>query len=309
MDNNQPSPGSNSSPDDTENYQVNKQQLRRAFDRAASHYDEVAVLQREVGERLLERLSLLRKAPQQLADIGSGTGTLTARLSARYKKTDIIAVDLAPRMLQFARQQQSILARWQGRTRYICGDAENLPMADQTVEMIVSNLAIQWCNNLDLVFAEFRRVLKPEGVLMFSTLGPDTLKELRQCWSQVDNHNHVNAFIDMHDIGDALMRAGFAEPVMDMEYFTLTYADLPALTRDLKTLGAHNVTNGRPRGLTGKGRWQKLQTAYEQLRIDGQLPATYEVIYGHAWTGKKPIKSNNGEVHIGIDQIGAHHKK
>jgi malonyl-CoA O-methyltransferase len=149
--------------------------------------------------------------------------------------------------------------------------------------MIFSNLTLQWCNDLDRVFEGFWRILKPGGLLMFSTFGPDTLKELRACWHKIDQFTHVNAFIDMHDVGDALMRHRFSEPVMDVERLTLTYQDIRTLMQDLKMLGAHNVTAGRRQTLTGKGRIQALTRAYESYRHDGVLPASYEVVYGHAW--------------------------
>ena len=151
------------------------------------------------------------------------------------------------------------------------------------MDLLFSNLALQWCLDLDQTFNEFRRVLKPGGLLMFTTFGPDTLRELRSCWSQVDGYTHVNNFFDMHDVGDALVRNSFAEPVMDMELLTMTYKDVPSLMRDLKTIGAHNVTQGRSRKLTGKGRLQRVNAAYEQYRSDGVLPVSYEVVYGHAW--------------------------
>jgi malonyl-CoA O-methyltransferase len=147
-------------------------------------------------------------------------------------------------------------------------------------------LALQWCNDLKQTFAEVRRVLQTGGLFMFSTFGPDTLKELRQAFRHMDDYSHVNRFTDMHDIGDMLVHNGFATPVMDMEYITLTYDDVIGVMRDLKAIGAHNVTQGRRRGLTGKNAWQKAINQYETLRKEGKLPATFEVVYGHAW---KPL--------------------
>ena len=169
--------------------------------------------------------------------------------------------------------------------------------------MVFSNLTLQWCNDLDHVFGEIRRILKPGGLFMFSTLGPDTLKELRESWRKVDQYNHVNAFMDMHDIGDALMRTNLADPVMDVEEITLTYADVFKLMKDLKTLGAHNVTKGRPRGLTGKHRLQSMVAHYEAFRKNGLLPATYEVVYGHAWSGNRLPDTKNQITEIPITRI------
>ncbi len=260
-------------------YVLSKAQLRASFERAAPVYDQVAVLQREVGARLLERLALVRLVPQVVLDVGAGTGNSTQGLARQYRKAQLIALDLAVAMLRQVRRRSPWLRGWQ----LVCGDVERLPLADASCDLVFSNLTLQWCQDLDSAFAEMRRVLRPGGLLLFSSLGPDTLKELRASWAAADGRTHVNAFMDMHDVGDALLRARFAEPVMDMETLTLTYADARGLMRDLKTLGAHNVTAGRAHGLTGKGRLNAMLAAYEGLRRDGVLPATYEVVYGHAW--------------------------
>jgi malonyl-CoA O-methyltransferase len=264
---------------------LEKSLLRESFARAAQRYDDAAVLQREVAARLLDRLDLIRLAPSSVVDIGAGTGFSSEALSKRYRKARMLSLDIALPMLQQTRRRMSLWRKWS----LCCADAERLPLASRHCDMVFSNLTLQWCGNPDRVLGECRRVLAPGGLLMFSTLGPDTLKELRASWSAADGYNHVNAFIDMHDIGDALVRAGFSDPVMDMEVITLTYADAFGLMRDLKTLGAHNVTAGRRHGLTGKGRLRAMCKEYEQFRRDGVLPATYEVVYGHAWAPEAPL--------------------
>jgi malonyl-CoA O-methyltransferase len=180
-----------------------------------------------------------------------------------------------------------------------------LPFADASVDIAVSNLMLQWCGDLDAAFREIRRVLKPDGLLIFTTFGPDTLRELRAAWATVDDYSHVNTFIDMHDIGDALVRGGLTEPVLDVERVTLTYKDVISLMRDLKVIGAHNVTEGRARGLTGRGALRQVEAAYESSRRDGVLPATYEVVYGTAWgsAGKPGSPLMDGEVHVPISAI------
>lgn len=269
----------------TDEYLIDKRQVRRAFDLAAAGYDRAAVLQREIGLRMAERLEYIRHQPHTILDAGSGTGFGSRLLRKRYAGARVVELDLAPAMLEIARRSTPWWRRGilRGRAVYVCGDIERLPLKSAAADMIWSNLALQWCNDLDAAFAEMHRVLAPGGLLMFSTFGPDTLRELRQAFGGVDGYSHVSRFIDMHDIGDALLRAGFAMPVMDVEHFTLTYRDVPDLMRDLKALGAHNATQGRRRGLEGKAAWRQVLANYERLRCDGTLPATYETVYGHAW--------------------------
>lgn len=267
---------------------LDKRQLRQAFERAAASYDQSAVLQREVCERMLSRLDYIKYIPDWILDMGSGTGYGSRKLGERYPRSQLVAVDIA---LAMHLQARPPLPRWQQwlplakrhTTHYVGGDIEQLPLQDACVDMIWSNLTIQWCNDLKQAFTEARRVLKSGGLLMFSTFGPDTLKELKQAFKTVDGYSHINRFTDMHDIGDLLVHSGFATPVMDMEYITLTYDGVMDIMRDLKAIGARNVTHGRRRGLTGKGAWRQMMLHYESLRQAGKLPATYEIVYGHAW--------------------------
>ena len=240
----------------------------------------MAELQYEIGDRLIERLDYVRLQPARILDLGAGTGFFSAALLKRYRKADIVALDVAENML---RQVQG-RGGWFRKPRCVCADAETLPFADDSFQLIFSNLMLQWSVDLEQTFMELRRVLAPGGLLMFTTFGPDTLMELRASWEKVDGFTHVNTFIDMHDVGDSLLSTRWAEPVMDSERITVTYRQLGTLMQDLKQIGAHNVTHGRPAGLTGRQRMQQLAEAYEAFREDGVLPASYEVVYGHAWS-------------------------
>lgn len=261
-------------------FSLDRQQLRAAFERAARGYDAAAALQQEVAGRLLERLELTTIRPTRMLDLGCGTGGNLRALQRRCPQARLFACDLALNMLLAARRR---LGFWR-RVPLACADALHLPFAAGAFDLIYCNLVLQWCDDLDRALVELRRTLAPHALLLFSSFGPDTLKELRAAWRAVDGFNHVNRFIDMHDVGDALIRAGFVEPVMDVERLTLTYTNVQALARDLKAVGAHNVTAGRPRGLGGRRRAANLASAYERFRRDGRLPATYEVVYGTAWT-------------------------
>ncbi|BEV72529.1 methyltransferase domain-containing protein [Paludibacterium sp. THUN1379] len=282
----------------SEVFYTDKARVRAAFERAAASYDSAAVLQREVAQRMAERLDYIKLQPGVILDAGSGTGTGAAELRRRYPDARVIELDLAHAMLAASRsrqqQQAGLMDRLFQRNKpwQVCADIERLPLADASVDMIWSNLAIQWVNVPDGAFAEFRRVLKPGGMILFSTLGPDTLQELRQSFAGLDGFTHVNQFIDMHDLGDAMLAGGLSEPVMDMEKIVMTYEGVRDVMHDLKAIGAHNATAGRGRGLMGKQAWRQVEARYETLRRDGRLPATYEVVYGHAWRGQdKPSRT------------------
>ena len=275
--------------------------VRSAFDRASAAYEAAAVLQARVGDELLDRLDFFKFEPDVVVDLGAGTGRLTGELKRLYKRATVVALDIAPGMLRESRRHFGLFRRFER----LCADVRRLPFADASVDIAVSNLMLQWCDDLDVAFAEIRRVLKPDGFFSFTTFGPDTLRELRSAWTTVDDYTHVNTFIDMHDVGDALGRAGLTEPVLDVERVTLTYSDVLALMRDLKVIGAHNVTAGRARGLTGRAKLRSMEAAYESLRRDGRIPATYEVVYGAAWgsAGRRALSAIDGEVRIAPSAI------
>jgi malonyl-CoA O-methyltransferase len=281
---------------------VDKQLVRRSFERAATTYDAAAVLQDEVCRRMLARLDYVRLAPATVLDAGSGTGNAVPGLLERYPRARLVALDLA---LGMAQRSLSRRSWWRGlldfggaRVTAVCGDIERLPLATASADLVWSNLALQWVGEPRRAFAEMHRVLAPGGLLLFSSFGPDTLKELRAAFQGIDDNSHVHSFIDMHDTGDRLIESGFADPVMDMEAVTLTYDDVRSLMRDLKAIGAHNATPGRPAGLFGKERLARVSSNYEAFRRDGRLPATFEIVYGHAW---KPAPRTSPTGHPVID--------
>ena len=284
-------------------FELDRPGVRAAFDRAGATYEAAAVLQAKVAEELLERLASFQLDPALILDLGAGTGRLSAELKRRYRRSRVIALDLAPGMLRQAARHQG----WLRRFDRVCADAARLPLKSASADVVFSNLMLQWCDPPDSALAEARRVLKPQGFFAFSTFGPDTLKELRSAWGEADAHTHVNRFLDMHDVGDALMRAGFSEPVLDVERLTVTYADVMSLMRDLQSIGARNMTAGRLRSLTGKDRLRRMRAGYETFRREGRLPATYEVIYGAAWSGGRVTPASGApgtEVRIPAARIG-----
>lgn len=272
---------------------LDRARIRAAFSRAAAGYEQTAVLQRQVGDLLLERLALLRDPPARVLDVGAGSGRLTALLKRRWPQAQVIALDLALGMLREARRNSS----WWRPFRRVAGDAQALPFADATVDLLVSNLCLQWCDP-GAAFREFRRVLRPGGWLLFTSFGPDTLRELRAAWRAADEQAHVHVFLDMHDVGDALLAQGFSDPMLDVERWTLSYADAPALMRELKAIGAGNALGERARGLTGRHRFARVLEAYERMRVDGRLPASYEVVFGQAQAPPPgaPLRGPRGEL-------------
>jgi malonyl-CoA O-methyltransferase len=274
---------------------VDPQAVRRAFARAAATYDGAAALQHEIGMRMAERLDYVKLAPSAILDAGCGTGDAVGDLGVRYPAARIVAFDIALPMVVAARARvhagrstfrrllRPFAARTVSEPAFVCADINALPFEGVACDLVWSNLALQWVNDLPRAFAEFRRVLKVGGLLSFTTFGPDTLREVRAAFAGIDGKTHTNRFVDMHDIGDMLVHAGFADPVMDMEHVTLTYESPKALVAELKAIGASNRTRGRPRGLMGRARWARAVARLEALRRDGRIPATYEVIYGHAW--------------------------
>jgi malonyl-CoA O-methyltransferase len=279
--------------------------VRRSFDRASGTYDAAAAVQGEVRSRLLERLDIVRLQPTAVLDLGAGTGHSSRELKRRYPAAQVIALDSSLSMLRASASQQRFLRKFSP----VCADAHRLPLRSQSFDLVLSNLLLEWCHDPDAVFAEAARVLRPKGLFTFTTLGPDTLKEVRELWRGVDPFTHVHRFIDMHDFGDALLRAGFAEPVMDTERLTVTYADLPALLAEIRGSGARNLAQGRPRGLTGRARGEVVRSRSEALGRNGPLRISVEVVHGHAWSvGERQSRRVGDEVLVPFEGLRKRHK-
>lgn len=272
--------------------------MRRSFDRSAATYDAAAVLQGQVRGSLLERLELTRLEPRVVLDVGAATGQGTRALKQRYPRARVIAVDSSAGMLRIAARRR----RWFRPFSLLCADATRLPLADASVDVAFSNLLMPWCDP-DALLAELRRVLAPRGLLTLTALGPDTLRELRAAWASVDSHIRVGEFIDMHDVGDALVRAGFAAPVLDVERYTVRYTDVRGLAADLKATGARNGAAGRLKGLTSARKFAAMQRAYEAHREGGRLPATCEVVFAQAWAPVAASTRAPTEQGISLDSL------
>jgi len=270
--------------------------IARQFSRAAGSYDQHAELQREVGERLMDRLDGLRFEPTTILDLGCGTGVQAQALHATFPKTRLIASDLSGAMLKQARGRRGW---WKKRFDLIQANARALPLADDSLDLVFCNLMLQWCEQPEQVFASLRRALKPGGLLLVSTFGLDTLHELRQAWAAVDSAPHVGHFTDAQKLGSALTRAGFAEPVLDTDWLTTTYSQPRDLLKELKGLGATNADESRMRGLMPPARLRAALAAYESFRLeDGRYPATWEVVYASAWAPEhgQPMRDGQGEI-------------
>ncbi len=279
---------------------LDTRRIVNAFGRAAASYAQHATLQHDVEDVLLERLDYVRESPTRVLDVGSGPGSGSAALRKRFSSAQVIALDIAMPMLS------QIRPRWLRPISRVCADALALPLADASIDVLYSSLCLQWIEDLPVLFNEFRRVLRPGAYVAFSTFGPDSLYELRSAWSAADDTPHVNRFSDIARVGDALVAAGFRDPVLDVEQFTLAYDDAFGLMRDLKGIGATNADVHRSRGLTGKARLQRMIAAYEPFRSAGKLPATYEIIFAHAWApdSNQPRREEGGDIaSFSVDQL------
>lgn len=276
-------------------HELDQKLLRRDANRLAPAFDQQDFFCSEVRDRLLERLGLIKLQPDVILELGSGTGAARTHLRSLYPQAEVLELDWAEQMLAAA-----------ANGNRLCADAHALPVCDTSIDIIFSNLMLPGCAEPERIFVEARRTLKHPGLFLFSTLGPDTLKELRRAWAKVDTAPHVHEFADMHNIGDALVQAGFREPVMDVEHITITYAEVDKLIADLRNVGASNRLLNRRRGLTSPRLWQAMLAELEPVRnAAGRLGISLEVITGQAWTGEPPrgVQMHEGEASFPLSQL------
>ncbi len=283
-------------------FTLEPQAVARAFGAASHSYDAAARLQRDVRSELLSRAYAMQLAPRVVLDLGAGTGDAAVQLKRRFRSAEVIAADISRPMLEASRRR----SHWWRPLRCVEADARALPFEAASIDLLFTNLMLQWVDPPDAALAQMRRVLRPGGLLLASSFGPETLQELRAAWSAADEGVHVNRFIDVHDLGAALQRAGFIEPVLDVDRHVNHYADVGALMGELKSIGAHNINAGRSRALTGKARFARMRAAYERLRTTHGLPATWQMVYAVAWAGPQGSgETIQGETRIGMDAMRA----
>jgi len=290
---------------------VNQNRIRRAFDRAATGFEHADFLHREIRDRLLSRLPIVNIEPDRILDLGAGTGGAATCLLRTFPASQLIALDFSAAMLAQANSMRPPRAAPSDDSltepiAAICADAHRLPITDQSIDLIFSNLLLQHCPDPLTILKEARRVLRFPGLFTFTTLGPQSLHELGEAWAGADTFTHIAPVLNMHDLGDALIQAGFSEPVMYTERLTITYQSLARAITDLRGVGSINATIDRNRGLTGRQTWQRLTDGYEQCRnADGKLPVTLEIIYGLAWSGQSAsgLRLSDGEFEIPVDEL------
>lgn len=277
---------------------INFKNMRRRCDRAAASFDRVAFVHRETCDGLMDRLSPMVIDAKRVLDLGGATGSASRQLCKRFRRSRVIVLDASLEMLRAAERKQ----RWFSRVSTLQGNAMALPLREGCIDLAFSNLLLPWIEDLQAVFAEVARVLRKGGLLVFSTLGPDSLSVLREAWASVDEHEHVNPFADMHDVGDGLVHAGLRDPVLDTDFLNVSYRNTKSLFRDLTLLGARNCLDGRSKTLTGKGRFHDMEERLRSSSRNGLLELKLELVYGHAWGGGPPQTA--GEYRFDAADIG-----
>jgi malonyl-CoA O-methyltransferase len=257
--------------------ELHPRDIRRRFDRAADGFHEADFVHSVTREGLLARMRPMTTDAAVVADLGSATGAAIPLLQKRFRRASVVAVDLSAGMLQVVRGKRTLFSR----RHAVQADARSLPFADASIDVVFSNLMLPWVDHPDAVFAEVARVLRKGGLFAFSSLGPDSLLEIRRAWRSVDDGEHVNCFPDMHDVGDAVVQAGLLDPVLDVDRLSVRYRSAGALFRDLTAAGARNALRGRQRGLMGRNRFGRFTDAL--FATDDDCALTLELVYGHCW--------------------------
>ncbi len=277
-----------------------KSEICNVFNAHAAEYEKVAIVQKEIGERLFERLSYLTIQPQYVLDLGCGTGYFTKKLKQRYPQAQVVGLDVAWMMLKQSQKAHSLFKKWP----LVQTDMTIMPFPSGLFDLVFANQVIHWSNPIAEVMREINRVMNVNGCLMFSTLGPDTFYELRDAWSKVNHYAHTNTFVDMHDLGDTMVAEHFVDPVIDMEMLSVHYATLSKLLNALKAQGVRNINPERNQGLTGKQSFRAFEAAMQQFMTENnQFPLTYEVVYGHAWKGSMRRLGQGIEAFIPVSQL------
>lgn len=268
-----------------------KANIQRAFDKAAKTYDKAAFLQTQLGEHLLARLPYFNLAPENILELGASTGNFTSKLHAYYPEASCIGLDISSEMLKTAQSKMPA----SGQTAFVCADMETLPFKSNSFDLVCSNVTIQWALDYTTLFKEIKRVLKPNGLWLFTTFGPDTLIELRQALASFNTQHHVNQFMDMHDIGDAMLASGLQDPVLDVEHISYEFSSPLALLKNLKALGANHALDRQSHGLNTSRFLNMLEKNYLKTHDTQKYPAHYEIIFGHAFAPKVEAFAQQGQ--------------
>ena len=280
-------------------FEIRPDDVRRRFDRAADTFDTADFAHASTRDGLFDRLEGVTVDAKRIVDLGCATGAATRRLGKRFKGARIFAVDFSQAMLDRCAARQG----WLSKTSVVLADATELPFDDHSIDVVFSNLLLPWIDEPSRVAAEVSRVLRKEGLFIFSTLGPDSLLELRRAWQSVDDEPHVNVFLDMHDVGDSLVRAGLRDPVLDVDRLTIRYENAERLFADLSACGARNALRHRRHTLTGRGRLAAFRRALTGGdRCDG-LEVELEIVYGHCWGSGQARRDGETRIDAGTIPI------
>lgn len=276
------------------------ERVRGLFDAAGVRFDAAAAVHDETRARLVERLELVRIEPARILDLGCATGVAAAALAERYPRARVLALDSSAVMTRVAAERAQ-----RAPFDVLRADAGRLPLPTDSVDLVIANQLLPFVRP-ERVFSEVARVLAPSGLFTFASVGPDTLLELRRAWSRVDDRIHVHAFVDMHDLGDLLVGAGLAEPVLDVDRIRLSYADAGSMVRDFRACGAVNAAGGRRRGLTGRALWRGFEQGLEAARVGGRIEITVEIVLGQAWGLEAHGRSRatpDGEIAVPVEEL------